>query len=129
MNILNNKFLKYVFFAIITSLLNVGTYLLFYNYIWANIIISNIIAYSISIVVSFILNKKIVFKENSKNIFKQITSYLGVKGISFIVDSIVLVICKNYIRLGNFVAKLIANISTTISNYTLNNKIVFKEKK
>lgn len=129
MNILNNKFLKYVFFAIITSLLNVGTYLLFYNYIWANIIISNIIAYSISIVVSFILNKKIVFKENSKNIFKQITSYLGVKGISFIVDSIVLVICKNYIGLGNFVAKLIANISTTISNYTLNNKIVFKEKK
>lgn len=127
MNILNNKFFKYVFFAIVTSLLNVGTYLLFYNFILENIIISNIIAYAVSITVSFILNKKVVFKNNDENIIKQIIFYLLVKLASFTIDSIVLVICKEYIGLSNFIAKLIANMSTTISNYTLNQKMVFKE--
>lgn len=127
MNILNNKFFKYVFFAIVTSLLNVGTYLLFYNFILENILISNIIAYAVSITISFILNKKVVFKNNGGNIIKQIIFYLLVKLASFTIDSIVLVICKEYIGLSNFIAKLIANMSTTISNYTLNQKMVFKE--
>ena len=127
MNILNNKFFKYVFFAIVTSLLNVGTYLLFYNFILENILISNIVAYAVSITISFILNKKVVFKNDGGNIIKQIIFYLLVKLASFTIDSFVLVLCKEYIGLSNFIAKLIANMSTTISNYTLNQKMVFKE--
>lgn len=129
MNVLNNKFLKYVFFAIITSLLNVGTYLLSYNFILDNILVSNIIAYAVSITVSFILNKKCVFKNDGGNIKKQILCYLLVKLASFTIDSFVLNICKEYIGLNNFTAKLIANVSTTISNYTLNKKMVFKNEK
>lgn len=129
MNVLNNKFLKYVFFAIITSLLNVGTYLLSYNFIVDNILVSNIIAYAVSITVSFILNKKCVFKNDDGNIKKQILYYLLAKLASFTIDSFVLNICKEYIGLNNFTAKLIANVSTTISNYTLNKKMVFKNEK
>lgn len=128
MNILNNKFIKYVFFAIITSLLNVGTYILFYNYVIDNIILSNVIAYTVSITLSFILNKKIVFKNNSGNLLKQITSYLSVKALSFVIDSLVLIITVRWLGLNNFISKLIANASTTISNYTLNQQVVFKDK-
>lgn len=124
----NNKFIKYVFFAIITSFLNVVVYLIFYNFIIENIIISNIIAYIVSITSSFIINKKVVFKNENQNILKQLVFYLLVKLISFSIDSLVLVVSIKYIGLSNFLSKLIANASTTISNYTLNNKIVFKKK-
>lgn len=129
MNILNNKFIKYVFFAIITSILNVGTYMLFYNLIIDNIIISNIAAYSVSISSSFIINKKVVFKNNNKGIIKQLIFYLLVKAVSFSIDSLVLILTVDYIGVNNFLSKIIANASTTISNYTLNNKVVFYEKK
>ena len=128
MNILNNKFVKYVFFAIITSVLNVGTYMIFYNLIIDNIIISNVVAYTVSITTSFVINKKVVFKNNNKSIFRQIFSYLLVKVLSFTIDSFVLLVAVDYLGLNNFLSKLIANASTTISNYTLNNKVVFKQK-
>lgn len=127
MTLINNKFIKYVFFAIITSFINVGTYLLVYNLIIENIIISNIAAYTISITTSFIINKKVVFKNNNEKLLKQILFYLLVKLLSFTIDSFVLVITVEWIGISNFIAKLIANASTTISNYTLNNKIVFKK--
>lgn len=129
MNLLNNKFVKYVFFAIVTSVLNVGTYMLFYNLIIKNVIVSNIAAYTVSITASFFINKKIVFKNDSANLLKQIISYLGVKALSFTIDSLVLVLFVDVFGFNNFISKLVANASTTISNYTLNNKVVFKNKK
>ena len=102
--------------------------MLFYNLIINNIIISNIAAYAISISSSFIINKKVVFKNNNKGIIKQLIFYLLVKAVSFSIDSLVLVVAVDYIGLTNFLSKLIANASTTISNYTLNNKVVFKQK-
>ena len=122
----NNKFLSYSFFAVITSGINVCSYILFYNFIFSNIIVSNVFAYTISIMVSFIINKKIVFKNNNEEILIQMVLYLMVKLIAFGIDSIVLIGINKFFNLSNFVAKLIANISTTLSNYTLNNKIVFK---
>jgi len=116
----NNKFANYVFFALITSGINVGAYILFYNCILGNIIISNIFAYTVSITASFIINKKIVFKNNNKNFIIQIVLYLMVKVIAFGVDSLVLIGLHKFFTIDNFLAKLIANTSTTISNYTLN---------
>ena len=100
---------------------------LVYKYIYKNIIFSNILAYVVSISFSFFLNKKIVFKNNSKRILKQIILYLSVKFISFGIDSLVLVICKEILNINNFWSKIIANCSTTLSNYTLNNRTVFKD--
>lgn len=124
----NNKFANYVFFALITSGINVGAYLVFYNCILENIIISNIFAYTVSITASFIINKKIVFKNNNNNFIMQLVLYLMVKVIAFGVDSLVLIGLHKFFTIDNFLAKLIANTSTTISNYTLNNKVVFKSK-
>lgn len=128
MNLLNNKFVKYVIFAIITSLLNVGTYMLFYNLIIKNVIVSNVAAYAVSITSSFFINKKVVFKNDNTNLLEQMISYLGVKAVSFAIDSFVLILFVDIFGFNNFISKLIANASTTISNYTLNNKVVFKNK-
>lgn len=125
--LVNKKFIAYVCFAILTSIINVSVYLLVYKYIYKNIIFSNILAYVVSISFSFFLNKKIVFKNNSKRILKQIILYLSVKFISFGIDSLVLVICKEILNINNFWSKIIANCSTTLSNYTLNNRTVFKD--
>ena len=127
-NLKTNKFINYIFFAILTSCINVSAYMLFYNCILKNIILSNIFAYTISITLSFIINKKVVFKNNDNNYIIQILLYLLVKMIAFSVDSIVLIGIKEIFKIDNFIAKLIANASTTISNYTLNNKLVFKPK-
>ena len=120
------KFIKYVAFALITSLINISVYYLFYNYVLKSIIISNIIAYTISILVQFITNKKYVFKNNSNNYSKQVCLFLLVKLVAFGLDTMVLHLCTKIFKMGQLLAKIIANCSTTLSNYSLNNDMVFK---
>lgn len=123
-----NKFAVYVFFAIITTVVNVSVYMIVHDYIIDNIIISNVVAYTCSITLSFIINKNVVFKSKNGNVFVQLLLYLCVKFISFSVDSGVLFLLNKGLKIDNFIAKLVANASTTISNYVLNNKLVFKNK-
>ena len=102
--------------------------MLFYNLIIKNVIVSNVAAYAVSITSSFFINKKVVFKNDNTNLLEQMISYLGVKAVSFAIDSLVLILFVDIFGFNNFISKLIANASTTISNYTLNNKVVFKNK-
>lgn len=122
----NIEAIRYIFYAILTSIINIGIYLLFYNYISQNILISNIIAYIISIILSFWLNKTRVYKQYEGNTYYQLFKFLLIKISAFIIDSIVLYLCFNLLGLSNAISKLISNCSTALSNYTLNKKVVFK---
>ena len=122
------KILSYIFFAIITSLVNVSVYMICFKFVLSNIIFSNIIAYSCSITISFFLNKKVVFKNKQKKYFKQFMTYVGLKMISLCIDSVVLTILHDFFHINNFIAKLVANASTTISNYLVNKCVIFKNK-
>lgn len=125
----NNKFITYCFFAIITTAINVITYLVFYKFVTNNIIISNIVAYAVSLTAQFIINKNLVFKAGNEKIIIQIIMFLFVKVVSFSIDSAVLILLHDYLKINNAISKLISNASTTISNYYLNEKLVFKNRK
>ncbi len=127
--ILRGKFVKYVLIASATTLVNVIVYLLCYNVIIKNIIVSNIFAYVFSITLSFILNERIVYKCQTRKYKKQIPLFLASKALSFAIDSLVLVCLDKYFNISALLEKLIANASTTISNYFICDKIVFKNDK
>lgn len=127
--VLRGKFVKYVLIASATTLVNVIVYLLCYSVIIKNIIVSNIFAYVFSITLSFILNERIVYKCQTRKYKKQIPLFLASKALSFAIDSLVLVCLDKYFNISALLEKLIANASTTISNYFICDKIVFKNDK
>lgn len=127
--VLRGKFVKYVLIASATTLVNVIVYLLCYSVIIKNIIVSNIFAYVFSITLSFILNERIVYKCQTRKYKKQIPLFLASKALSFAIDSLVLVCLDKYLNISALLEKLIANASTTISNYFICDKIVFKNDK
>lgn len=127
--ILRGKFVKYVLIASATTLVNVIVYLLSYKVLIKNIIVSNIFAYASSITLSFVLNERIVYKCQTKKYKKQIPLFLASKALSFAIDSLVLVCLDKYFNISALLEKLIANASTTISNYFICDKIVFKNDK
>ncbi|MDY5992747.1 MAG: GtrA family protein [Bacilli bacterium] len=127
--ILRGKFVKYVLIASATTLVNVIVYLLCYSVIIKNIIVSNIFAYASSITLSFVLNERIVYKCQTRKYKKQIPLFLASKALSFAIDSLVLVCLDKYFNISALLEKLIANASTTISNYFICDKIVFKNDK
>lgn len=123
-----SKFIKYVVFAVLATVINVSIYLFVYNYIINNILISNLIAYIFSISFQFFTNRKHVFKVNDSFIILQVFLFVFVKFISFWIDSGVLYLFKDIFGFSNFISKLVSNASTTLSNYLLNNKWVFRNR-
>lgn len=121
------KFIKYVLFSIISTAVNVGTFYVFYNFIWDNLLVSNIVAYACSFIVQFITNKKYVFENNSKKVVNQSVKFIIVKVISFTIDTAVLYLCSEVLGWGELISKLVSNASTTLSNYGLNKGWVFKK--
>lgn len=124
--LLKKKFVKYIVVAFVTTIINVLVYLLFYHLICKSILLSNILAYACSISLSFVMNKKLVYKCSSRKYKKQVPLYLISKLISFILDSLVLFGIDRYLNISSFMEKIIANASTGIFNYFVLDKFIFK---
>ena len=127
MIISNNKFIRYIFFALISSSINIAMYYITYTFIIESVVLSNIVAYTFSIIFQFITNKKLVYKNCSQKYIKEFLSFCMIKVLAFIIDTSVLYLLVDCVHINNILAKIISNCSTTISNYTLNQKIVFKD--
>ena len=126
--ILKKKFVLYVIFAIITSVINITAYFIFYNFIYKNILVANIFAYTVSIISSFTINKKLVFKSSNDKVAKKFVAYVVMKIVALFIDSGVLYLLTSFTSMDNLIAKIIANCSTTLSNYFISNYI-FKDDK
>ena len=124
--LLKKKFVKYIVVAFVTTIINVLVYLLCYHLICKSILLSNILAYACSISLSFVMNKKLVYKCSSRKYKKQVPLYLISKLISFILDSLVLFGIDRYLNISSFMEKIIANASTGIFNYFVLDKFIFK---
>lgn len=121
--LINKKFIVYMLLALVSSILNIGVYFISYNYLLKSVLFSNFLAYGISISVSFYLNKRYVYKSKSKDYKKMISMYLGSKVLSYVLDSIVLIVLNILLKKYTIVNKLISNASTCILNYFIGDKI------
>ncbi len=122
-------FCSYVIIGIIGTIINITIYMLLVSLFSEQYLICNIIAYILSLIIIFILNKIYVFKDKKIN-HKYILKQFGIFGLSRLlslgIDSLVLFICIEKLFLGNLLSKIIANLSTTFLNYLVGKKIIFK---
>lgn len=124
-------FIIYVAISLATSFINVFIFWLLLKIFVDNHILCNIIAWIITIAITFVLNQKIVFKtifSSKKEICKQLLFFYILRLTSLLIDTCVLEFCITKFAMNELVAKLIANVSTTFNNYLLSKYTIFKRK-
>lgn len=124
----NTRFIKYTIFASTIAILEVITFTIFYSLLKIDLLISNTLSFIISVFLLYFVNSKYVFKTNFKSTktkIKRFYLFLGTRVIGLFLDSLVLYILVEYIRLCSFPSKIISGISTTLINYMVG-KYVFK---
>ena len=134
MNVLKRykRFGKYVLVSGVTTVVNVGSYAIFINLFKDMYVLSNVLAWIISILITFFLNKKVVFEsksERKREVLKELVLFYLVRLTSLLIDTAVLLICVKVFGMGDIWAKVIANVSTTFNNYFISKHFVFKKKK
>lgn len=126
----NNLFIHY---CIISFLCTIILYIVYFliNYVSGNqYILANFLGYLVSFTLLFILDQKL-FKSRPKDkkiLLKQILIFIVIRAIAFLLESIILVILIEKIKLSNIIAKFISSTIIFIYNYLANKNYVFINK-
>ena len=130
------EIIKYIIIGIITTIVNWVTYTVGINYIDLPILLSNILAFTLATIVSFIGNTFWTFNSNKANLTQKFISFVSIRvGTGVVVENIILMtlihlgLNQSLLDIPAFWSKLIAVTVSTISNYILYKVYLKKEKK
>lgn len=109
------------------TILNIYLLSIFVEKMNINYLISNIIAYIIVIILSYIINLFITFKEKKVGLIDQLIKflkYLIMKLILLGLDSICLFVLHEKMMINLYICKIILTIIFTLVSYTFSKKII-----
>ncbi len=95
-------------YAVYYVCLKLGLYWLF----------SNTFAWIVAVIFAYITNRKMVFHSN-KDVKKECVEFFGLRFVTLIVESFLLMVCIDWFHISNMVSKVIVSVITVLSNYWL----------
>ena len=117
---------SYIIFGVLTTLVNIFTYSFLVLFVDLNYLISNIIAWVISVIFAYITNRKWVFKSKNENIIKEFSLFISGRLFVGVLDMTILFVCVEFLLLNNLISKVITQVIVVISNYLISKLVIFK---
>ena len=128
--ILNKETISYVIFGILTTIINLISYYFFSNIITINYLISNTIAWIISVIFAYMTNKLYVFNSKSIRIdiiIKEFTKFINCRLASGIIEMILLFLLVDMLAVNDIISKLVIGVIVVILNFIFSKLFVFKK--
>lgn len=131
---LNRKNIKelfmYLVFGVLTTLVNILTFVLCTRVVNCTVVISNIIAWFVSVFFAYVTNRKFVFN-SQKNSLKQILKeacffYAGRIGTG-VLDTFLMFLSVDVLNLNDILMKVIVNGIVIILNYIVSKFMIFRK--
>lgn len=122
-----SKFIKFGIVGILNTLIN-WTIFAILNFLGMYYIISNIIAYVIATINSYIWNSKWVFKYKGEDKKETTGKFILLNLFGLSLNTVILYLFVDLMRFNKLIALVITTIIVMIINYILNKVWVFKEK-
>ena len=107
---LTKELIAYVFFGVLTTIVNFITYFLFEGVFGINYLISNIIA----------------CESKDDNIIKELLLFYGGRVFSGAIDTALMYVFISILMTGDLFAKIVVQVVVTILNYVFSKFLVFK---
>lgn len=127
--LINKEIILYVIFGVLTTIVNLIAYYLFSNIININYLISNAIAWIISVVFAYITNKFFVFNSyyiNKDVIIEEFIKFMNCRLISGLSEVVLLFLFVDLLLINDIVAKLIIGVLVALINFIFSKVFIFK---
>ena len=118
--------IMYLIFGVLTTVVNIVVYYIMADMLQVHYMISNIVAWFLSVLFAYVTNRKYVFESKSIEIIKEMVSFFGARLATGVMDMAFMWIFVGLGLLPDFVAKVITNVFVIIANYILSKLVVFK---
>lgn len=123
--------LTYLFFGVLTTVVNYLVYLPCYNLLGWSAGLSNILAWIVAVTFAFVTNKPFVFKSHDwswKVVWPELTKFVGCRIGSGVLETGILLVCVDMLAWNGNVIKLITAVLVIVFNYIGSKFLVFKKK-
>ena len=127
--LINKEIILYVIFGVLTTIVNLIAYYLFSNIININYLISNAIAWIISVVFAYITNKFFVINSSYINkdvIIEEFIKFMNCRLISGLSEVVLLFLFVDLLLMNDIVAKLIIGVLVALINFIFSKVFIFK---
>lgn len=115
----------YIIFGVLTTIVNIFVYLFFARICGIDYIISNIIAWFLSVLFAYVTNRIWVFESKKSNIVKESLLFFGGRLFSGILDTGLMYLFVDILLTGDLFAKIVVQIIVVIVNYLFSKLVVF----
>ena len=123
--------LSYLFFGVLTTVVNYVVYLPCYNLLGFSAVVSNGIAWVVAVAFAYLTNKPFVFKSNdwsAKTVIPELSRFVGCRIGSGLAESLVLLVAVDLLGWNGNIWKLLTNVLVVILNYVGSKLLVFRKK-
>lgn len=120
------EILLYLLFGVLTTVVNIMAYYVLVRFFRINYIISNIMAWILSVLFAYITNRWYVFESKNNNFFYEMISFFSARLVTGLMDIILMWVLVDNNILDDFIAKIIVNVIVIILNYIFSKLFVFK---
>ena len=126
------EMISYLVFGVLTTVVNVGMFSLCHDVWQWGWELSNLLAWVLAVVFSFLTNKLFVFRSKSfapRVFLFELVSFVGARLLSLGVDMAGMWLLIDVLFFSSILSKVIVNVLVVIINYVLSKLLIFKKKK
>ncbi len=122
----NKEILLYLIFGVLTTVVNIVVYYISAELLGIHYLISNALAWFLSVLFAYITNRKYVFNSHNKNVIKEMISFFGSRLATGVLDMALMWVLVNNHLLNDMISKVVVNVIVIVLNYVLSKLVVFK---
>lgn len=121
------EIIAYLIFGVLTTLVNIVVYFVASNLLGINYLISNFLAWFISILFAYITNRSYVFESTSSQFIKEAIKFFGSRLTTGLIDMGLMWLLVSFTPIDDILIKILVNIIVIVLNYIFSKLFVFKE--
>lgn len=120
----------YLFFGVLTTVVNYVIYLPVYNLLGLTAAVSNAIAWVVAVAFAYLTNKPFVFRSHdwsAKTVVPELTKFVGCRLASGVMETVILFVTVDLLGWNGNLWKLVTSVLVVILNYLASKLLVFKK--
>ena len=119
--------INYLIVGGLTTIISIASYNIF-RLFSGNITLCTVLSWICAVAFAYFANRIFVFKSKSKKYFKEVTSFVGSRIFSLVVELVFMIVMTDIIHINDKIAKIIVQFIIVVLNYITSKLFVFKKK-
>lgn len=122
--------ISYLFFGVLTTVVNYLVYLPCYNLLGLSASVSNVIAWAFAVAFAYLTNKPFVFKSNDwskETVIPELAKFVGSRVFSGAMETAIIFVTVDLLAWDGNIMKLVTSVLVVIINYVASKLVVFRK--